>query len=85
MLTDLFYQDIRPSYEDGHYHRLNGWHGTPIIGLMALAALILGLIWFVSPHATVIANEVSGETYGIDILGLTKQAKDLPEQRYAEF
>jgi len=58
---------------------------TRIVGLMALAALILAVIWFASPGATVIANEVSGETYGIDILGLTKQPKDLPERRYAAF
>jgi len=58
---------------------------TQIIGLMALAALTLAVIWFVSPGATVIANEASGEAYGIDIFGLTKQAKDLPERRYAEF
>ena len=58
---------------------------TRIVGLMALAALILAVIWFVSPRATLIANEASGETYGIDILGLTKQAKDLPERQYARF
>lgn len=58
---------------------------TRIIGLMALAALILAVIWFVSPRATVIANKASGETYGIDILGLTTQAKDLPERQYAGF
>jgi len=85
VLTDLFYQDMRPSYEEDHHHPLNGWHGTPIIGLMAFAALILGLIWFVSPHATLIANKASGEVYGIDILGLTKQAKELPEERYPAF
>ena len=85
MLTDLFCQDMRPSYEEDHHHPLNGWHGTPIIGLIGLAALILGIIWFVSPHATVIANAASGEVYGIDILGLTKQARDLPERRYAQF
>ena len=58
---------------------------TRIIGLTALAALILAVIWFVAPRATVIANAASGETYAIDILGLTKQAQDLPERRYAEF
>ena len=58
---------------------------TQIVGLLALAALILAVIWFVSPRATVIANEASGETYGIDVLGLTKQATDLPERRYAAF
>ena len=58
---------------------------TRIVGLMALAALVLAVIWFVSPRATVIANEASGEPYGIDILGLTKQAKGLSERQYAQF
>ena len=54
-----------------------------IVAIVALAALILAVIFAVSPHATIVANEVSGEVYAIDILGLTKQGKDLPEQQYA--
>lgn len=54
-----------------------------IAALVALAAVILAVIFTVAPRATVVANEVSGEIYAIDILGLTKQAKDLPEQQYA--
>jgi hypothetical protein len=54
-----------------------------LIALMAVAALVLtGIVW-VSPRATVITNEASTELYGIDILGLTKNAKDLPVQQYA--
>jgi hypothetical protein len=58
---------------------------TRISGLLTCAALILAVIWFVAPRATVIANGSSGEAYGIDILGLTQQARDLPERQYAEF
>ena len=54
-----------------------------IMALVALAAVILAAIVLVSPHSTIVANEVSGEVYAIDILGLTKQAKDLPVQQYA--
>jgi len=31
----------------------------------------------------IVTNDVSGEVYAIDILGLTKQAQDLPTQQYA--
>jgi hypothetical protein len=54
-----------------------------IAAIAALAALILAVIFAVSPHATLVANEVSGEVYAVDILGLTKQAENLPEQKFA--
>ena len=54
-----------------------------VIGVLALAALILAAIVAVSPRATLIANEVTGEVYGIDVLAITKDAKDLPVQQYA--
>ena len=54
-----------------------------LAAIAALAALVLAIIFAVSPHATLVANEVSGEVYAVDILGLTKQATDLPEQKYA--
>jgi len=54
-----------------------------IAAIAALAALILAVIFAVSPHATLVANEVSGEVYAVDILGLTKQAENLPEQKLA--
>jgi hypothetical protein len=56
---------------------------TRILALVALAAVILAVIVSVAPHATIVANEVSGEIYAIDILGLTRDAKDLPVQQYA--
>ena len=56
---------------------------TRTAAMVALAALILAIIFAVSPHATIVANEVSGEVYAVDILGLTKQATDLPERQYA--
>ena len=54
-----------------------------VIGVLALAALILAAIIAVSPHTTVVANEVTGEVYGIDVLAITKNARDLPVQQYA--
>ncbi len=54
-----------------------------IAALIGLAALVLALIFAISPRATIVANEVSGEVYAIDILGLTKKAEDLPAQQYA--
>jgi hypothetical protein len=54
-----------------------------IFAILTLAALILAAIVWVSPQATVVANEVTGEVYAIDILGLTKNAQDLPVQQYA--
>ena len=56
---------------------------TKILGILTLAALILAVIVSISPHATIVANEVTGEVYAIDILGLTNKAKDLPVQQYA--
>jgi len=56
---------------------------TKIFSILALAALILAAIVWVSPHTTIVANEVTGEVYAIDVLGLTKNAKDLPVQQYA--
>ena len=54
-----------------------------IAAIVGLAALVLAVILAVSPHATIVANEISGEVYAVDIFGLTKQAKDLPAQQYA--
>jgi len=58
---------------------------TKVIALLTLAALILAAIFAVSPRATLIANDTTGEVYGIDVLGLTEQAKDLPVQQYAAY
>ena len=54
-----------------------------IFAILTLAALILAVIVAISPRATIVANEVTGEVYAVDILGLTKDAKDLPVQQYA--
>ncbi len=51
--------------------------------VLALAAVILAVIIAISPNVTTVANEASTEIYGVDILGLTKNAQDLPEQQYA--
>ena len=56
-----------------------------LIALLALATVILAVIIVVAPHARTITNEASTEVYGIDILGLTTAAKDLPEQQYAAY
>jgi hypothetical protein len=56
-----------------------------LLALTAVAALfVVGLVW-VSPKAAVITNEASTEIYGIDILGLTKKANDLPAEQYAAY
>ena len=56
---------------------------TNVLAVLTLAALILAVIVAISPHTTIVANEATGEIYGVDILGLTKDAKDLPAQQYA--
>jgi hypothetical protein len=56
---------------------------TKILAILTLAAVILAVIVSISPSASVVVNEVTGEVYAIDILGLTKDAKDLPTQQYA--
>jgi hypothetical protein len=48
-----------------------------------LGALILVGIIAISPNITTVANEASTEIYGIDILGLTKNANHLPEEQFA--
>jgi hypothetical protein len=56
-----------------------------LIALTAAAALVVvGIVW-VSPKAAVITNEASTEIYGIDVLGLTKKANDLPVEQYAAY
>ena len=56
---------------------------TQLTAALASAALVLAVILAISPRTTVIANEVSGEIYSIDVLAITKNAKDLPEQQFA--
>jgi len=52
---------------------------------LASAAVVLTLIVAIAPQSTIIASEVSGEVYGIDVLGLTRAVGNLPEQQYAAF
>ena len=54
-----------------------------ITSLIALAAFILIVIYSIAPNATAITNEAATEIYGIDILGLTTNAKHLPSEQYA--
>jgi hypothetical protein len=55
------------------------------VGLIALAALILAAIFAIAPRATLIANEISGEVYGIDVAGFAGNADETtPAQRYAK-
>jgi len=53
-----------------------------VVGLIALTVLILAAIFAIAPRATLIANEVSGEVYGIDVAGFTGNAGE-GLQRYA--
>ena len=54
-----------------------------ITALLVLSGLALAMIVTVAPKASVTANDASAEMTGIDILGLTRNAKDLPVQQYA--
>lgn len=55
------------------------------IALAALAAAIMAVIFGVSPKAKVTLNQASTEVLSVDILGLTKAAKDMPTQQYAAY
>lgn len=56
---------------------------TQVTAALAAAALVLAIILAISPYATIVANEASSDIYGIDILGITKSAKNLPEQQFS--
>lgn len=55
---------------------------TQVTAALAAAAIVLAVILAASFQATIVANEASGEIYGVDILGLTKNAQNLPEQQF---
>jgi hypothetical protein len=55
-----------------------------VVALIALAALILAAIVAIAPRSTLIANNVSGEVYGIDLVGLTPNADETTGPRYAK-
>jgi hypothetical protein len=54
-----------------------------VLAILTLAALILAVIVSISPHTSIVTNDVTGEVYAVDVLGLTKNAQDLPVQQYA--
>ena len=54
-----------------------------IAALLGLAGLILAMIVTVAPKAAVTTHQASTVSVGIDILDLTRNAKDLPAQQYA--
>ena len=58
---------------------------TQVTTVLAAAAVVLAVIVMISPHAAIVANEVSGEIYGIDVLGLTKNATNLAEQQFPAY
>ena len=58
---------------------------TQVTTVLAAAAVVLAVIVMISPYAAIVANEVSGEVYGIDVLGLTKTATNLAEQQFPAY
>ena len=56
---------------------------TKIFSVVALAALILAAVVSVSTHATIVAHPAGGNS--VDILSLTRNAKDLPVEQFAAF
>jgi len=54
-----------------------------LIGLTVLAAATLAAILGIAPHSSVTTNAASTEIIGIDLLGLTKSSKDLPDHQYS--
>jgi len=57
---------------------------TQVTIVLASAAVVLALVLAISPQTTIVAKEASSEISGIDILGITKNAKNLPEQQFPE-
>ena len=50
--------------------------------LLVFAIVVLGIFIVFSPKTETIANEASIGAHGIDILGLTRNARNLPEEEY---
>ena len=50
-----------------------------LVALFALAALVLGGVFIVSPRATTVANAAA---FGVDIADLTMNATGLPEEQF---
>lgn len=52
---------------------------------LALAVVILGIIFAISPKVGTIADEASIGVYGIDIPGFTRNARHLPDESYPAY
>lgn len=52
---------------------------------LALATLLFGIIYVAAPRTSTIADEASIAGHGVDILGLTRNARNLPEEEYPPF
>ena len=52
---------------------------------LALAAVILGIIIAISPTVGPVADEASMGVYGLNIPGLTRNARHLPEQDFPAY
>jgi len=53
--------------------------------VLALAAVILAVIFAISPTVGTIADEASIGSYGIDILGLSRNARNLPDEDHPAY
>jgi hypothetical protein len=53
-----------------------------LIGLAFAAAAVTAAIFSLAPKGNVTVNAASTEILGIDILGLTQAAKDLPDYQH---
>jgi hypothetical protein len=52
---------------------------------LALAAFVLAIVVLLSPKVETTASEASLGVHGIDILGLTRNARDLPHEDYPAY
>ena len=55
----------------------------PVIGVLVLAAAVLAAIIWISPRTTLVANEVSGEVYGIGLAGPASGVDELSARKRA--
>ena len=49
---------------------------------LMLATVMLAAVFVIAPKSAIVAYEASAETYTVDIVRLTKNARDLPEQHF---
>jgi hypothetical protein len=55
---------------------------TQVTMALVASALLLAVIFALSPHGTIVASKASSDILGIDILGLAENANILPDQKY---